>query len=75
MRTEKQNVSHTADAHLEPSQTSKIESFVEMVSGFESLTIARGKPFKHVTQHVIQHVIYKMLERFAHRLTLAYNSL
>ena len=28
------NISHTVETHLEPSQTSKIEPFVEMVSGF-----------------------------------------
>ena len=36
---------------------------------------ARGKPFKHIIQHTIQHVIYKMLERFAHCITLLHNLL
>ena len=29
------NVSHTAEPHLEPSQTCMIEPFVEMVSGLD----------------------------------------
>ena len=33
------NVSHAAETHLEPSQTCKIEPFVEMVSGFVPLTV------------------------------------
>ena len=36
---QRENVWHTAKAYLEPSQTSKIELFVEMVNGFEPLTI------------------------------------
>ena len=33
------SVLHAAETYLEPSQTSKIESFVEMFSGFEPSTI------------------------------------
>ena len=42
------NVSHTAKVHLELSQTSKIEPFMEMVSGFEALTIFAKSSFLDV---------------------------
>ena len=43
MYTQRGNHLHTEEAHLERSQTSKIEPFAEMICGFQPFTIKNKK--------------------------------